>query len=241
MSEGDAVKIALFGAAGRMGQEILRCAPLNSHVRIIHAYDVACVGEIIHKHEIEAAPSELPDEVRAIVDFSSPLALTHNLSLALKKRIPYVSGVTGFTTDPQPAFERAAKEIPVIYAANIAPGMNVMFLLAAQAAKVLPEFKRYLTEIHHTAKKDIPSGTALKLADMIHSATQQPTEISSLRVGDVIGEHRLIFGGPGERLEIVHHADSRAVFAHGALKAAEWIVDKAPGYYSMGDVLGLST
>lgn len=222
-----------------MGRELLKLAATRHDLRITHAYDLARVGERVEDHLIEAVPHDLPGDVQVVIDFSSPPALAVHLGLAMKRNCAYVSGVTGFAVDPAPAFERAAKEIAVLHAANMSAGMSVLMSLAAQAAKALPDYKRYITEIHHTAKQDMPSGTALKIADAIHAAVHEPTEIASLRMGDVIGEHRLIFGGPGERLEIVHRADTRTVFAAGALRAATWISGRNAGLYSMTDVLAL--
>jgi len=118
--------------------------------------------------------------------------------------------------------------------------MNLMFHLAALSVQILPDYARHVIEVHHTAKKDAPSGTALKLREAIEEATGESTEITTLRMGDVVGEHRLIFGGSGERLEITHRADSRTVFAFGALRALAWVLEhRSAGFYAMRDVLGL--
>jgi len=232
--------VALFGAAGRMGREIVRQAPHFDQLCFAHAYDTAHIGEKIESLTIEAPPSVLPEDVRAILDFSAAAAVLDHLELAVRAGAAYVCGVTGLSQEMMNELRAAGNEIPVLHSPNMAVGMNLMFHLAALTAKALPDYVRHIEEIHHAAKKDTPSGTALRLRDGIENATGEDTEISALRMGDVIGEHRLIFGGPGERLEITHKADSRAVFAVGALHAVTWVLDhRSPGFFGMHDVLGL--
>jgi 4-hydroxy-tetrahydrodipicolinate reductase len=234
----EAVSIALFGAAGRMGREILANAERFPALRIAYGYDAAHVGEGVHGVKIKAAPAELSEDVRLVMDFSAARAVLEHLELALNPGAAFLCGVTGLEQDVLNELRAAANEIPVLHSANFAPGMNVMFALAQQTAQALPDYARQIIEMHHTAKKDSPSGTALRLAKTIEDVTGDDTEITALRMGDVAGEHRMIFGGPGERLEIVHRADSRAVFAVGALRAAEWLAKKSPGFYSMAEVMG---
>jgi 4-hydroxy-tetrahydrodipicolinate reductase len=233
--------VALFGAAGRTGREILRQAPHFDTLRLAYAYDTAHVGENIESLTVEAPPAQLPEDVRAVLDFSGAGAVLDHLNLALKAGAAYVCGVTGLSQDVMNELRASGNEIPILHSPNMAVGMNLMFHLSALTAKALPDYVRHIEEIHHSAKKDTPSGTALQLRDSIENATGEDTEITALRMGDVIGEHRVIFGGPGERLEIVHHADSRAVFAIGALHAVAWVLDhRSPGFFTMHDVLGLS-
>ena len=232
--------IALFGAAGRMGREILKQAPQFADLRLTYAYDIACASEKIESLKVQVPPKELPQDVQAVLDFSAAKSVLEHLDLALNARAAYVCGVTGLSQEITNELRAAGNEIPVLHSPNMAAGMNLMFHLAAQAAQALPDYERQIEEVHHAAKKDMPSGTALRLRDSIESATGKDTEISALRMGDVIGEHRLILGGPGERLEIVHRADSRAVFAMGALRAAEWLLEhRYPGFFGMREVLGL--
>jgi 4-hydroxy-tetrahydrodipicolinate reductase len=234
----DFIVIALFGAAGKMGREILGKAERFPALRVAYAYDVTHVGEGVHGVKIKAAPAELPEDVRLVMDFSAAGAVLEHLELALNTSAAFLCGMTGLAPEIMNELRAAANEIPVLHSANFAPGMNVMFALAQQTAQALPDYARHIIETHHTAKKDAPSGTALRLAKSIEDVTGNETEITALRMGDVAGEHRLIFGGPGERLEIVHRADSRAVFAVGALRAAEWLAIKSPGFYGMKEVMG---
>lgn len=231
--------LALFGAAGRMGREILHQVWRHDELLVAHGYDVTHVGETVEALVIESPPAALPRDVKLVMDFSAAEAVLKNLEMALTAGVPYLCGVTGLSQEVVDELRVTANEIPIFYSPNMAPGMNVMIRLAALAAKVLPGYERHIFEVHHAAKKDSPSGTALHLATAVHEAVREDTKITALRMGDVAGEHRIVFGGPGERLEIVHHADSRAVFAVGALRAASWLLKKSPGFYKMSDVLEL--
>lgn len=220
-----------------MGREILHAARDSAALHIARGYDVTGIGDRAETLTIEHEPQTLPPEIKLIIDFSAASAVLPHLDLALDAGVPYLTGVTGLPDATVNELRAAANEIPVLYSPNLSPGMNVMFRLAAQAARALPDFRRQILEIHHTRKLDSPSGTALQLAAVVDGETGGATEITALRMGDVTGEHRLFLGGPGERLEIIHRADSRAVFAAGALRAARWLLNKSPGFYNMADVI----
>ena len=233
-------RIALFGAAGKMGREILRQAWRHDDLDIALAYDTKHAGEIVESTTVLTLPSALPEDVRLVIDFSSATAVQDHLDLALDARAAFLCGVTGLPQEILNELRAAANEIPVLHSPNMAAGMQVMFKIAALTARALPNYERHILEIHHTEKKDAPSGSALRLSDAVRDAIEEDTPITSLRMGDVTGEHRITFGGPGERIEIIHHADSRAVFAVGALRAACWLLHKSPGFYTMADVLELN-
>lgn len=195
-----------------------------------------------------------------IIDFTYPQSTLKMLQEAKLKKKPIVIGTTGFTKDQEKKIKEAAKKIPVVLSPNMSVGVNVMFKLIAQAARALgPAYDTEILEIHHRQKKDAPSGTALRMAEVLaatrglslsqvgkfsrqgNSEPRQPGEIGiqSLRAGDVVGEHTIIFAGPGERVELTHRAHSRNNFSRGALLAARWIVDRKPGLYDMMDILKL--
>jgi 4-hydroxy-tetrahydrodipicolinate reductase len=232
-------KIALFGAAGRMGQEILAQAWRYSALQVAYAYDKQHAGETVGLLTIQQSPHALPIDTQVVIDFSLPDAVADHVAMAVESGIPFACGVTGLSDETMLVLVRAAGLIPVLYSPNMSAGMNVMFRLSALAAKALPHYERHIVEIHHTAKQDAPSGTAKRLASEIQDVVKAETGITALRMGEVTGEHRLILAGPGERLEITHHAESRAVFANGALRAAEWLLGKPAGLYEMKDVLGI--
>ena len=221
----------LFGASGRMGAELLRLGPEFAALDIRYRWDTRAPSAPV--------PEVLPADVALAIDFSLAEAVPRHLELARARGAAYLCGVTGLSGEVQTTLQTAAHQIPVLWSPNMSAGMNLMFALAATAAHTLPDYTRQIIETHHTQKKDAPSGTALRLNEAIRAAVAEDTAITALRMGDVVGEHRLILGGPGERLEITHRADSRAVFAAGALRAAVWLVSQKPGYYTMQNVLGL--
>ena len=138
--------------------------------------------------------------------------------------------------------QEAAQSLPIVFASNFSVGVNVLFWLTRKAAELLErDFDPEIIETHHKMKKDAPSGTAKTLAEILKAEQKNQNEIpiQSIREGEVVGEHTVIFSGLGERIELSHRASSREIFARGALRAAKWIVGRPPGLYSMQDVLGL--
>jgi 4-hydroxy-tetrahydrodipicolinate reductase len=153
-----------------------------------------------------------------------------------------VIGTTGQSKEQRRIIEETAQSLPIVFASNFSIGVNVLFWLTRRAAEQLgSDFDAEIVETHHKMKKDAPSGTAKTLAEVLKAAkrTQADIPIQSIREGDVVGEHTVIFNGPAERLELSHRAASREIFARGALRAAKWIIRRPPGLYSMQDVLGL--
>lgn len=189
-----------------MGQECARLAPEYGFLPL--AYQAGRVGN-------------------ALLDFSHPDCLSHVLACPL----PLIIGTTGYTAAQQEAIRQAAKSRPVFQAANFSPGVYIWGLLAEKAKDLLPDWDISLTELHHASKADKPSGTALRLAEHL-----QIDQVQSIRGGTVRGTHVIGLYGPEEHLLITHTAESRAVFAHGALKAAKWIIEKKPGFYGMDDL-----
>jgi 4-hydroxy-tetrahydrodipicolinate reductase len=224
------VRVLLVGAAGRMGKTIVDLAREDPNVEIVAQCDL---GDTIE-------PAMKESDV--VIDFSHPDAIEAICRAALQDRRPLVVGTTGYSPEQRSAIERAAKSVPVVFASNFSAGVNALFALARNAAETLgPEFNAEIVETHHKMKKDAPSGTAKTLGQILRTArkTENEVPIQSIREGDVVGEHKVIFNGPSERLELTHRADSRDIFARGALRSARWIIGKSPGLYSMQDVLGL--
>jgi len=199
-------------------------------------------------------------DVDAIVDFSSAKATQGLLELAVAARKPLVIGTTGHSPEEKALLLKLAAKVPCVWAGNFSVGVNLLYALTRRASRTLGEdYDTEVVEMHHRLKKDAPSGTAARLLEIIleerklgrenlrHgregiTGERPPSEVGvhSLRGGDVIGDHTVIFAGSGERLELTHRASDRAVFANGALRAAKWIVAQKPGVYDMQDVLGLT-
>jgi 4-hydroxy-tetrahydrodipicolinate reductase len=153
-----------------------------------------------------------------------------------------VIGTTGHSQEQRRLIEETAQALPVVFASNFSIGVNVLFWLTGKAAEQLGgDFDVEVVETHHTMKKDAPSGTAKTLAEVLKASKKTGSEIpiQSIREGDIVGEHTVIFSGPSECLELTHRAASREIFARGALHAARWIINQPSGLYSMQDVLGL--
>lgn len=195
-----------------------------------------------------------------IIEFSFPTATLKHLEIATSySNKSFVIGTTGFTKQQEEKIKEYAKKIACLKAPNMSTGMNLLFNVVGRIAKVLGEnYDTEIVEIHHKAKVDAPSGTAKKLGEAIAKAycksydkivnfgreRQGPRQkgeigVHAVRAGSIVGEHRIIFAGGGEHIEITHRAESRDAFAHGALKASQWISGKKPGLYGMEDVLGL--
>lgn len=200
-------------------------------------------------------------EADVLLDFTAPKSTLAALEICAKNRIAAVVGTTGFDAAQEATIRKYAETIPMVYAPNMSLGVNLLARLVAQATKALgPEYDIEMVEVHHRQKADSPSGTALLFARTVADARGIDIEkglvwgrrgktgirpadqigVMSLRAGDIVGEHTIMFAGPGERIELIHRAHSRETFAQGALRAIRWIVGKNPGLYSMMDVLGLN-
>jgi 4-hydroxy-tetrahydrodipicolinate reductase len=224
------VRVLLVGAAGRMGKTIIDLAKDDRNAEIVAQCDIG-----------DAIGSAMKDS-DVVIDFSHPEAIDEICRAALQNQRPLVIGTTGHSAEQRAAIERTARSVPVVFASNFSAGVNALFALARNTAETLgAEFNVEIIETHHQMKKDAPSGTAKTLAAILRKARKANDEIpiQSIREGDVVGEHTVIFSGPGERLEMTHRAASREIFARGALRAACWVLGKPAGLYSMQDVLGL--
>jgi len=223
------LKLVLCGAAGRMGRQIAELIRSDKRFLLVHGIDRTAPWI-----SPKGAPSAF-DDTDVVVDFSAAEASAAFAAHAAKARKPIVIGTTGFTPAQLGALKAASKKIALVYSPNMSPGMNLLFALARKAAAVLPDFDAVIYEAHHALKKDAPSGSAKRLAQ----ALGKEAPMLSARAGDIVGDHTVLLAGPDERLELVHRAHARRVFARGALQAARWVAGRKPGLYSMADVLGI--
>ncbi|MBU4418935.1 MAG: 4-hydroxy-tetrahydrodipicolinate reductase, partial [Candidatus Omnitrophica bacterium] len=176
--------------------------------------------------------------VDVLVDFTSPEAVDTHLDYVAKYKKALVLGTTGLSDAQKSKVEEISKIVPVVFTPNMSVGVNVLFSIIPEIAKKLgPDYSVEIVEAHHKAKKDSPSGTAKKLAEVITQITKKDIPMHSIRLGDIVGDHTVVFCGNSERIEIKHQAHSRDLFVVGALKAAKWIFEKPAGLYSMQDVL----
>jgi 4-hydroxy-tetrahydrodipicolinate reductase len=235
--------IGILGAAGRMGQAIAARAAEAG---------VAIAGRV-DRGEGDLAGTAAAADV--LIDFSEPDALSANLEAAVAAGKPIVIGTTGLGPAHHAMIDAAARRVPVMQAANTALGVNLLAALVEQAAARLgPDWDIEIVEMHHRHKVDAPSGTALLLGEAAARGRGHGLDpvtdrsgvrgagaigFASLRGGSVAGDHMVVLAAEGERIELGHRAESRAIFARGALRAAEWLIGRAPGRYAMADVLGL--
>jgi 4-hydroxy-tetrahydrodipicolinate reductase len=175
------------------------------------------------------------------IDFSAADATEAICRVAVDHRRPLVIGTTGHSASQRDYIQTTAISLPVVFASNFSVGVNTLFWLAGRTARLLGQkFAAEIIETHHKHKKDAPSGTAKTLAEIITAEKGgAKIPVKSIREGEVVGDHSVIFSGPGECLELIHRAESRENFARGAIDAAKWVLDKPPGLYTMQDVLGL--
>jgi len=224
------VRVLLVGAAGRMGKTVLDLAAADPKIDIVAQCDLGDPIESVMK------------TCDVVVDFSHAAAIDEICRAASQHGKALVIGTTAHSQEQRRAIEKAAESLPIVFASNFSIGVNVLFWLTRKAAELLgQDFNPEIIETHHKMKKDAPSGTAKTLAEILKAAQKNEKQIpiQSIREGEVVGEHTVIFSGPNERLELVHRATSREIFARGALRAASWVMGKPPGLYSMQDVLGL--
>jgi 4-hydroxy-tetrahydrodipicolinate reductase len=260
--------IAITGAAGRMGGRLVALAKQDVALQIVgaierpdHPNQAQDAGEVAGVGRIGVPISfELKPTPQVMIDFTSPASTRHWLKTCRDRGIAMVIGTTGLAEQDHAAIDRAATDIPILQAPNMSLGVNLLFKIVGEVAKVLgDDYDVEIIEGHHRFKKDAPSGTALGIADAILKSTGKTRDaivydrhgdealrkcgeigMHSLRIGDEVGRHTAYFAALGERLELTHVATSRDTFAHGALRAAKWLADRKPGRYSMGDVLGFA-
>ncbi len=222
------MRIAINGACGRMGQTVARLAREGG----------VEVAELIDQAGGPGVSRSLTQKVDAVVDFSTPEGALERVAECEIAGTPIVICTTGFSDAQKARISEAARSIPVLVASNTSVGVNVLFKVVPEIARTLgKDYDLDIVETHHRFKKDAPSGTAETLAERIEAATGRKPNVHSVRSGDVVGEHRVLFGALGDSIEIVHRASSRDIFARGALEAAGWVRKAKPGLYSMLDVL----
>ncbi len=265
--------LVVVGAAGRMGQTLVRVIQETEGARLAGALERQGspmlgrdAGEIAGVGNLGVAISDdpLPVFARAdgVLDFSAPAASVAYSGYAAQARIVHVIGTTGIGPEDEEKIAAAARHATIVKSGNMSLGVNLLSVLVEQAARALPaEFDIEILEMHHRNKVDAPSGTALLLGRAAAEGRGVGLENSSVRVrdghtgprpegaigfatlrgGSVVGDHSVMFAGPGERVVITHNAEDRAIFARGAVKAALWARGRKPGLYSMRDVLGLGS
>lgn len=234
------IKLGIAGVCGRMGKRIFELASLDNDFEITLALEkkgLPQIGKELGKLKISSNPEGI-FLVDVFIDFTTPEATETNLDYVLRYKKCAIIGTTGLNEGQIKKIKDASQIIPIVFSPNMAVGVNVLFEVLPQIAKKLgSDYSIEIVESHHKTKKDAPSGTAKKFAQVLMEVTKKEIPIHSIRLGDIVGDHMIIFCGNSERIEIKHQAHSRDLFALGALRAAKWIVGKPAGLYSMQDVL----
>ena len=262
------LKLAVTGAAGRMGRRIVALAHESDDFQIVAATEAKShsllgrdVGEIAGVGTIGTIITEEPQSIpEVMIDFSVPASTEKWTEYCLKNKVPLVVGTTGLSEEQKQKLNIAAEKTAVLWGANMSMGVNLLFKLVAEVARKLPDdYDIEIIEAHHRFKRDAPSGTALELARQMAQAKQWPWPnclahgregsevprepetigVHAVRGGDIVGEHTVMFSALGETVELRHKAHNRDTFVRGALHAARWLAGREPGMYSRFDVLAL--
>ncbi len=264
------INIGVVGAAGRMGRMIINAISINQNTVLSAALEQAKsayigknIGDLIGNPDLNVALTcdvdEFIDNSDVIIDFST-ISATLNLIKKIKdKSKKLVIGTTGFDVKEKKIIDTFSKTNAVVFSPNMSVGVNLLFKIVEETAKILSGYDIEIIESHHNKKKDSPSGTAMRLAEIAAAAVnrdlkkcgvygrkgligerkKQEIGILAVRAGDIVGEHTVMFVGQGERIELIHRAQSRETFANGAVHASVWIANKKNGLFTMADVLGI--
>ncbi|RMF95758.1 MAG: 4-hydroxy-tetrahydrodipicolinate reductase [Candidatus Schekmanbacteria bacterium] len=264
------VNIVVCGAFGRMGQRIINIVSETSDAELVGATESPahprCDSEIdfskdgkLKKIKVSSKISEVAEDADVLIDFTRPEATEKVLSYAENAGKAMVIGTTGFSDEQKESIKNSANKIPIVFSPNMSIGVNLLFELTAIASKILADgYDIEIIEAHHRNKVDAPSGTAVKLAEIVAEVLKQDLKrtavygregivgerksdelgIHSIRGGSIVGDHTVLYAGTDERIELTHRAQSRDAFARGAVRAALFVAKQKPGLYSMKDVLG---
>lgn len=266
------IQIVINGAGGRMGRTLIQACTEDEHTALLAALErhdsslLGCdAGELAKIAPLHIAVASVLDcgssKPQAWIDFTLPDGALNGLAQCVEKKIPMVIGTTGFTVEQKQKIYQAGQEIPIVFAPNMSVGVNLCLSLLRTAASTLDDdYDIEIIEAHHRNKVDAPSGTALRMGEVIADALGSNLKdvavyaregntgerrkgsigFETIRAGDIVGEHTVLFAGSGERVEIVHRATSRLTFARGAIRAAIWLQNQSAGVYDMQDVLSLA-
>jgi 4-hydroxy-tetrahydrodipicolinate reductase len=253
------IKIAVAGSKGRMGQLIIEEVRRFEDLELVAGFDVRGVGDSLGRGVAVSDASELAEVLQksgaqVLIDFTTPVATVENVRVASDHGVNLVVGTTGFSDDQREEMAQAiGRRVAAVISPNFSLGVNLFWKLIETAAKSLQGYDIEVIEAHHRNKMDAPSGTASEAVRVLAEATGKceavygregqglrgdEIGVHAIRAGDIVGDHTVLFAGPGERLEIKHQAHSRQAFASGAVRAARWVADAPSGLYTMADVLG---
>lgn len=245
------IKIVISGICGRMGKRIGLLASKDRAFKIIGALespDNSSIGKDVGEvlgignigRKVESDFSKIAGPSNILIEFTSPEATIEHLEIAIEKKVGMVIGTTALSAQQTDKIKSASTKIPIVFSPNMSVGVNLLFKITEDAARALGKaYKVKIVEAHHAQKKDAPSGTAKRLGEIVSKARGATPPIESIREGDIVGDHTVLFTGEVETVELSHRAHSRDAFARGALDAARFIAGREPGLYSMTDVINI--
>lgn len=258
-------KVIVCGACGRMGQELVSLIRSEQNwqlVGAIEAPDHPQLGKEIFpglRVTFDLREAILKNQDVTVIEFTTPSATLKHLQIVDEEQARMVIGTTGFKTSEVDRIKQASERIPVLLSPNMSVGINLLFVLVKEIARVLPDFDKEVIEAHHRRKQDAPSGTANRIAEILAQVENKSLSelavygrkgivgekkkgeigIHSIRAGSIVGDHTVLFAGEGERMKITHRAESRRIFARGALVGARFLLGKEKGFYDLQDALGI--
>ncbi|MCX7784676.1 MAG: 4-hydroxy-tetrahydrodipicolinate reductase [candidate division WOR-3 bacterium] len=233
------IKVILVGACGKMSSALVSAISQEKDIKIVAGIEASghpLIGTPIGIGFIQDNLSKVIHTADIVVEFAIPEITLDNVKIAANARKPYIIGTTGLKDID--AIKKYSKKIPILISANFSLGINLLYKLTEISANFLRDFDIVIVESHHKMKRDAPSGTAKNLAEIIRKtdSKNQEVKIHSIRAGDIVGEHTVMFTGKGERLELVHRATNRNAFASGVLKAIRFLVRQKPRFFGMDDI-----
>lgn len=236
------IKIGICGCAGKMGTRIFNLASDDRDIEVVMGLEAKghpSIGSKIGRGKVSDDCGEIKS-VDVLIDFTTPEATMEHLAAAVRHNRSIVIGTTGLSDEQVEKIGEAAKKIPVVFSPNMSIGVNLLFRLVKEAAgKLSEDYRIKIAEAHHIHKKDAPSGTAKKLAQIIKEASMREVgDIKSIREGEIVGDHKVTFESPYDIIELSHSAKTRDIFAKGAIAAAKFVAGKRPKLYDMQDVIG---
>ncbi|MCM8765347.1 MAG: 4-hydroxy-tetrahydrodipicolinate reductase [Candidatus Omnitrophica bacterium] len=230
------IKLGVSGACGKMGSRIIELAVKEKDFQLIIALEARGhpkVGSLVQGIKISDNPEEIKN-IDCLIEFTNPLATLEHLNICVKYNKAMVIGTTGLNEEEKSKVKDAARYIPIVFSPNMSVGVNLLFRLVREEARTLCDYEVKIVEAHHIHKKDAPSGTAKMLAEIIRKQTgKEITDIRAIREGEIVGDHRVIFDSPWDKIELFHSAKTRDIFAKGALVAARFVVKQKTGLFDM--------
>jgi len=234
------IKLAISGCCGRMGSRITELALKDRDFKIVTLLEKKehpKIGSLLGGIPITDNPEEIKN-ADCLIEFTLPEVTLEHLKVVLKYRRAIIIGTTGLTNEQKSKIVEASKNIPIVFSPNMSIGVNLLFKIVKETTQALRDYKVSIVEAHHIHKKDVPSGTAKRMAEIVKEFSgKEVSDIKSIREDEIIGDHEIIFDSPLDTIKLIHSAKTRDIFAKGALEAAKWLIKKKAGLFDIQEVV----